>query len=144
MTESSGTAVLYTAVYDDVDAALADLAALEQLHKAELVGKYDAAVIDVKDGEPHIVKRVDHPVVRVIPEWLGSGTLARRELHDAARPARISHRLTIRPIAPTTIRITPTVEMLMPATWAVTANLRIAPRVIADKLKPMVIVRPPR
>jgi len=85
MTESSGTAVLYTAVYDDIDAALADLAAFEQLHKAELVGKYDAAVIDVKDGEPHIVKRVDHPVVRVIPEWLGSGTLARRELHDAAR-----------------------------------------------------------
>ena len=85
MTESSGTAVLYTAVYDDVDAALADLAAIEQLHKAELVGKYDAAVVDSKDGEPHIVKRVDRPAVRVIPEWLGSGTLARRELHDAAR-----------------------------------------------------------
>ncbi len=85
MTESSGTAVLYTAVYDDVDAALADLAAFEQLHKAEMIGKYDAAVVDSKDGEPHIVKRVDRPAVRVIPEWLGSGTLARRELHDAAR-----------------------------------------------------------
>ena len=85
MTESSETAVLYTAVYDDVDAALADLAAFEQLHKAEMVGKYDAAVVDSKDGEPHIVKRVDRPAVRVIPEWLGSGTLARRELHDAAR-----------------------------------------------------------
>ncbi len=85
MTESSGTAVLYTAVYDDVDAALADLSAFEQLHKAEMIGKYDAAVVDSKDGEPHIVKRVDRPAVRVIPEWLGSGTLARRELHDAAR-----------------------------------------------------------
>jgi hypothetical protein len=85
MNQSSGTAVLYTAVYDDVDAALADLAAFEQLHKAELVGKYDAAVVDSKDGEPHIVKRVDRPAVRVIPEWLGAGTLARRELHDAAR-----------------------------------------------------------
>ena len=47
--------------------------------------KYDAAVADRKDGEPHIVKRVDRPAVRVIPEWLGEGTLARRELHDAAR-----------------------------------------------------------
>jgi hypothetical protein len=85
MPESSGSAVLYTAVYDDIDAALADLAAFEQLHKAKMIGKYDAAVVDRKDGEPHIVKRVDRPAVRVIPEWLGSGTLARRELHDAAR-----------------------------------------------------------
>ena len=85
MTESSGTAVLYTAVYDDVDAALADLAALEQLHKAELVGKYDAAVIDVKDGEPHIVKRVDRPRIEVLPELLGRGVLPRGELRDAAK-----------------------------------------------------------
>lgn len=85
MAKSSGSAVLYTAVYGDVDAALGDLAAFEQLHKAQMIGKYDAAVIDVKDGEPHIVKRVDRPAVREIPEWLGSGTLARRELHDAAR-----------------------------------------------------------
>jgi hypothetical protein len=55
------------------------------LHKAELIGNYDAAVIDKQDGEPHVVKRVDRPAVRVIPEWLGAGTLARRELHDAAR-----------------------------------------------------------
>jgi len=52
MTESSGTAVLYTAVYDDVDAALADLAAFEQLHKAEMVGKYDAAVVDLNRSSP--------------------------------------------------------------------------------------------
>ena len=45
----------------------------------------------------------------------------------------------IRPIVPTTIRITPTVGMLMPATWAVTANFRIAPPAIAHKLKPTVI-----
>jgi hypothetical protein len=85
MAKSSGSAVLYTAVYDGVDAALADLAAFEQLHKAQMIGKYDAAGVDKKDGEPHLVKRVDRPAVRVIPEWLGSGTLARRELHDAAR-----------------------------------------------------------
>ena len=85
MTTSPETAVLYTAVYDDVSAALAGLAAFEQLHKAEMIRTYDAAVVDSKDGEPHIVKRVDRPAVRVIPEWLGAGTLARRELHDAAR-----------------------------------------------------------
>ena len=85
MAESSENAVLYTAVYHDVDAALADLGALEQLHKAEMIGKYDAAVVDKEHGEPHIVKRVDRPAVRLIPEWLGSGTLARRQLHDAAR-----------------------------------------------------------
>ena len=76
--------VLYTAVYDERDAALADLDALEQLHKSELVGKYDAAVIDKENGKPHIVKRVDRPAIRVIPEWLGAGTLPRRDLHDAA------------------------------------------------------------
>jgi hypothetical protein len=85
MAESCESAVLYTAVYEDIGMALADLAAFERLHKAELIGKYDAAVVDERDGEPHIVKRVDHPAVRVIPQWLGSGTLARRELHDAAR-----------------------------------------------------------
>jgi len=85
MAKSAENAVLYIAVYDDVDGALADLATFEQLHEAEMIGKYDAAVVDKKDSEPHIVKRVDRPVVRVIPEWLGYGTLARRELHDAAR-----------------------------------------------------------
>jgi hypothetical protein len=30
------------------------------------------------------VKRADHPAVRVIPEWFGSGALPRRELQDAA------------------------------------------------------------
>ncbi len=76
--------VLYTAVYGEVDAARADLEALEQLHKFEMVGKYDAAVIDKENGKAHIVKRVDRPAIRVIPEWLGSGTLPRHELHDAA------------------------------------------------------------
>lgn len=78
-------AVLYAAVYDDVDAARADLDAFEQLHKAEVIGKYDAAVIDKQDDKPHIVKRADHPAIRVISEWFGSGTLPRRELHDAAQ-----------------------------------------------------------
>jgi len=55
MAKSIESAVLYTAVYDDIDAALADLAASEQLHKAEMIGTYDAAVVDKKDDEPHIV-----------------------------------------------------------------------------------------
>ena len=77
--------VLYTAVYSDVNVALADLDALEDLHEDEVIGKYDAAVVDKESGEPHIVKRVDRPRIRVIPELLGSGTLPRRDLKDAAQ-----------------------------------------------------------
>jgi uncharacterized membrane protein len=83
MAENSNV-VLYTAVYDDVSAALFDLDALEGLHEDEVVGKYDAAVIDQENGKPHIVKRMDRPRVRVIPEAFGSGALPRKELKDAA------------------------------------------------------------
>jgi hypothetical protein len=76
--------VLYTAVYTDLEDAKFDLEALQQLHRDRLIGKFDAAIIDKEDGKPHIVKRVDHPYYRVIPEWFGSGTLPRKELHEAA------------------------------------------------------------
>jgi uncharacterized membrane protein len=76
--------VLYTAVYGRVQDALDDLEAIEQLHEDELIGKFDAAVIDKEDGKPHIAKRVDRPRVRVIPEVFGGGALPRKELHDAA------------------------------------------------------------
>ena len=72
-------------VYSDVNVALADLETLEDLHEDEVIGKYDAAVVDKENGEPHIVKRVDRPRIRVIPELLGSGTLPRRDLKDAAQ-----------------------------------------------------------
>ena len=75
---------LYTAVYGNVTTALADLDGLEQLHKEEMIGKYDAAVIDKQNGKAHIVKRMDRPRVRVIPEVLGLGTLRRKELKEAA------------------------------------------------------------
>ena len=77
--------LLYTAVYNDVSAAVADLDAVEQLHEDEIIGKFDAAVIDQEDGKPHIVKRLDRPRVRVIPEAFGGGTLPRKELHEAAK-----------------------------------------------------------
>jgi uncharacterized membrane protein len=76
---------VYAAAYDSVDAALTDLDAIEQLHKDELIGEYDAAVIDKEDGKPHVVKRMDRPHIRVIPEWFGGGTLPRKELHEAAQ-----------------------------------------------------------
>jgi uncharacterized membrane protein len=76
--------VLYTAAYDSVSDALADLVALEQLHKDRVIGEYDAVVIDQQDGKPHIAKRMDRPGVRVIPEWFGGGTLPRKELKEAA------------------------------------------------------------
>ncbi len=71
--------VLYTALYDGVDEALDDLQAIEQLHEDAIVGKFDAAVIDRENGEPHIVKRMDRPRIRVIPEAFGGGTLSRKE-----------------------------------------------------------------
>jgi hypothetical protein len=77
--------VLYTATYDSVSAALTDLDAVEQLHQDAMIGRYDAAVIDQENGKPHIVKRMDRPGVRVIPEWFGGGTLPRNELHEAAQ-----------------------------------------------------------
>jgi hypothetical protein len=76
--------VVYAAAYETVDAALTDLDAIEQLHKDEVIGQYDAAVIDQEDGKPHVVKRMDRPHIRVIPEWFGGGTLPRKELHEAA------------------------------------------------------------
>jgi hypothetical protein len=78
------TLVVYAAAYESVEAALADLDAIEQLHKDEIIGQYDAAVIDQENGKPHVVKRMDRPHIRVIPEWFGGGTLPRKELHEAA------------------------------------------------------------
>jgi hypothetical protein len=76
--------LVYAAAYETVDAALADLDAIEQLHKDEMIGQYDAAVIDQENGKPHVVKRMDRPHMRVIPEWFGGGSLPRKELHEAA------------------------------------------------------------
>ena len=76
--------VLYTAVYEDVDDALSDLDALSQLHDDKFVGRFDAAVIDKDSGRPQIVKRLDRPRIRAIPEAFGSGTLPRKELKEAA------------------------------------------------------------
>jgi hypothetical protein len=76
---------LYTAVYESVSPALEDLGAIEELHDASIIGKYDAAVIDQEDGKPHIVKRMDRPRIRVIPEMFGGGALPRKELKEAAQ-----------------------------------------------------------
>ena len=75
---------VFVAVYDSIEAAKADLDAIEQLHKDDFVGTFDAAIVDQKNGKPHIAKRLDRPVVRVIPEELGFGPLTRKELKEAA------------------------------------------------------------
>ena len=77
--------VAYVAVYDDVSSALADLDAFGQLHDDDMIGKYDAAVIDQEDGKPNIVKRVDHPQINAVAELVGKGALPRGELRDAAK-----------------------------------------------------------
>ena len=75
----------FTAVYDDVDSAVADLDALGKLHDEVVVGKYDAAVVDLENGKPHIVKRVDNPRVNVLPELVGKAALPSGEVKDAAK-----------------------------------------------------------
>ncbi len=70
--------LLYTAVYDNMEDALDDLNALEMLHEDSIIGKFDAAVIDQENGQPHIAKRMDRPRIRVIPEEFGSGALPRK------------------------------------------------------------------
>jgi hypothetical protein len=76
----------YVAVYDSVDSARADLDAIEQLHKDDLIGTFDAAIVDKENGKPHIVKRMARPMVRVIPDWFGDdfALLPYDELHGAA------------------------------------------------------------
>jgi hypothetical protein len=77
--------VLYTVVYGNVEDALFDLDTLEELHAEQQFGKFDAAVIDMQDGKPNIVRRVDRPHIRIIPEEFGDGgALPRQELEDAA------------------------------------------------------------
>jgi hypothetical protein len=76
--------VVYAAAYPTVAAAQAVLNTIEHLPRDEVTGGYDAAVIAKENGEPHIVKRMDHPRARIIPEWFGGGTLTRKELNDAA------------------------------------------------------------
>jgi hypothetical protein len=74
----------YVAVYDNVDSALADLDAFDDLHDEDLIGNYDAAVVDNEGGKPHIVKRVDRPRINALPELVGKGALPRGQLNDAA------------------------------------------------------------
>jgi len=81
---STDQLVLYATSFGSVADADDALSAIEQLHKDEVVGRFDAAVIDKENGKPHIVKRIDRPGMRVIPEWFGGGTLPRKELHEAA------------------------------------------------------------
>ena len=77
--------IVYAAAYDSLSDAMTDLDAVEQLHKDQVIGSFDAAVIDKENGKPHVAKRMDRPGIRIIPEWFGGGTLPRKELHEAAQ-----------------------------------------------------------
>jgi uncharacterized membrane protein len=76
--------VVHAAAFSSVADAEEALAAIEQLYKDGAVGTLDAAVIDKQNGKPHVVKRIDRPGVRVIPEWFGGGALPRKELRESA------------------------------------------------------------
>jgi hypothetical protein len=76
--------VVYSASFSSVTDAEKALGIIEQLYKTEAIGTLDAAVIDKKNGKPHVVKRLDRARIRIIPELFGGGALPRKELHEAA------------------------------------------------------------
>jgi hypothetical protein len=77
--------VVHTASFSSVADAEQALDAIEQLYKdGTAVGTLDAAVIDKENGKPHVVKRLDRPRIRVIPERFGGGALPRKEIREAA------------------------------------------------------------
>jgi hypothetical protein len=94
--------VVYAAAYETVEAALADLDVIEQLPQGELIGQHDAAVIDQEHGKPHVVKRMDRPHIRVIPEWPGAGPCPAREFHKAAEHLTVGQAGLIAAGEPTT------------------------------------------
>jgi len=75
---------VFSAAFSSVMDAEDALASIEQLYKQGAVGTLDAAVFDKENGKPHVVKRMDRPRVRVIPEWFGGGALPRKEVREAA------------------------------------------------------------
>jgi hypothetical protein len=81
--EAPGPPVIHREKVQQKSAATAVLDTMERLHR-EVVGMYDAAVVDKENGKPHVVKRMDRPHVRIIPEWFGRGALTRQELSEAA------------------------------------------------------------
>jgi hypothetical protein len=74
--------VVYAAAYPTVAAAQA---VLDTIGHHQVDGDYDAGVVDKQNGKPHVVKRLDRPHPRIIPEWFGGGTLTRKELDEAAQ-----------------------------------------------------------
>jgi hypothetical protein len=74
--------VVYAVAYPTVTAAQA---VLDTIGHKVLGADYDAAVVEKENGKPHVVKRLDHPHTRIIPEWFGGGTLTRKELDEAAQ-----------------------------------------------------------
>jgi hypothetical protein len=83
MTDSNRE-VVFLAAFDNVVQALQVLDAIERLGHDEMPGRYDAAVVDKINGKTRIARRLDRPLMRIIPEHLGSGTLPRKELKEAA------------------------------------------------------------
>ena len=64
---------IYGAVYADVYAAVADLESFEKAIDGRSAGLYDAAVIDLRDGLPHVAKRATRPTLELIPELVARG-----------------------------------------------------------------------
>lgn len=77
--------ILYAAIYPERQLALDDLDAFDRLRDEQFIGEFDAAVVAKENGRTVIVKRMDRPRRRLIPELVGGGTLPRKELKEAAQ-----------------------------------------------------------
>lgn len=75
---------VFVATYETVDSAKEDLDAIELLHKEDLIGTFDAAVVEKHDGKLHVAKRMARPMVHVIPDELGFGALGHKDLKELA------------------------------------------------------------
>ena len=81
---------VYATSFSSVTDAEKALATVEQLYKNGAVGTLDAAVIDKENGKPHVVKRLDRPRIRVIPEWFGGGALPTRSSMRRLRNSQLT------------------------------------------------------
>jgi hypothetical protein len=82
---------LYAAQYSSTSTALADLEAVERLHREKFVGSFDAAVTDKENGKPHIVKRMDRPIAPHHPRGLRQRKIAEEGAQGCRQRAHVEY-----------------------------------------------------
>lgn len=68
----------FAAVYESLESTKPGLQGVEPLHKEDLIGSFDAAVVGRRHRTVHVAKHVERPMVRLVPEELGFGPPSRK------------------------------------------------------------------